>query len=158
MSPSIHAGAAIAALVLGAVVVSMSKGTTRHRAAGACYVGLLLLSNAVALTLTRTTGGFGPFHVLAIVSLCTLAVGLVPMWILPRSPGAIAVHGITMGFSYIGLVAAGLSQAVAQLIPEHSSAGVLATSVITFTLGAAVIFRLTPRSLARTHASSPRQS
>ena len=152
MPPVVHVGAAVVALVLGAVVFAMRKGTIRHRAVGACYVGTLLLSNAVALTVTRSTGGFGPFHVLAIVSLCTLVVGLVPLWILPRGPRAIAVHGITMGFSYVGLVAAGLSQAVAQLVPAHSGVGVIATSALAFTVGAALIFSITPRSLGRTEA------
>lgn len=154
MPPAVHVGAAVVALALGAVVFAMRKGTTRHRAVGACYAGTLLLSNAVALTVTRSTGDFGPFHVLAVVSLSTLAIGLVPMWVLPRSPRVIAVHGITMAFSYVGLVAAGLSQAVTHVIPDHSGAGVIATSVVTFAVGGTLIFGITPRSLARTEAGA----
>jgi uncharacterized membrane protein len=150
--PYLHVAAAISALVLGTVVVSTRKGTPRHRVMGSCYVIAILLTNIVALTVTRSTGGFGPFHVLALVSLCTVAAGIVPMWLFPRSAAVIAAHGITMGFSYVGLIAAGLSQAVAHLIPAQSGAGVVATSVVTFAAGAALIFRLIPRALSGAEA------
>jgi uncharacterized membrane protein len=148
MSPYLHVTAALVALVLGATVLSMRKGTTRHRVLGGCYAGVLLLSNVAALTVTRATGGFGPFHVLAIISLATLAAGLLPMWLRPRSPGVIAFHAITLAFSYVGLVAAGLSQVVAQLIPSHTGAGVFVTSVAIFCVGAVLIFNRVPRALA----------
>ena len=100
MPAFVHVGAAVIALVLGAVVLAMRKGTTRHRIVGGCYAGALLMVNLGALTLSGGSGRFGPFQVLAIISLSTLLAGLVPMRLLPRTTGVIAAHGITMGFSY----------------------------------------------------------
>ena len=127
----------------------MRKGTTRHRIVGGCYAGALLMVNLGALTLSGGSGRFGPFQVLAIISLSTLLAGLVPMRLLPRTTGGIAAHGITMGFSYVGLVAAGLSQVAAQSFPHHTGMAVLAASLATFAVGAVAIFGSIDRAMRR---------
>lgn len=147
MPAGIHVDAAVAGLVLGALVIAMRKGTTRHRVAGGCYAVLLLVVNVAALAIPRSASGVGAFHVLAVFSLATLVAGFVPMWVRPRSEGIVAVHGITMCFSYAGLVAAGLSQAAAERFPEQAAAAVMITSAVTFAVASVAIFTRVPKAM-----------
>jgi uncharacterized membrane protein len=72
-----HVVAASSALVVGAAVLLLPKGTHTHRVIGTVYVLALVLVNVAALSLHRESA-FGVFHALAVVSLATLAVGLSP--------------------------------------------------------------------------------
>lgn len=145
----VHIIGAGAALLLGALVIVMPKGTTRHRVVGAGYVVSLLVVNVAALTIPRGAPGLGPFHVLAIISLATLTAGLAPMWVMRRTPSVLAFHAITMCFSYVGLVAAGLSQVAAELTPGSAALAVTGTSFVTFAVGAMLIFTRVPRILSQ---------
>ena len=147
MPPIVHVSAAIMALLLGASVLATPKGTTWHRRLGAAYATSLLLANIGALTMTGDSGQFGAFQLLAVLSLATLLVGLGLMRRRARTEQVIATHAIIMGFSYVGLVAAGLSQLAAHAAPDHRATAVLATSAGTFTLGAVAIFTTVPRAL-----------
>jgi uncharacterized membrane protein len=104
-----HVVAASSALVVGAAVLLLPKGTRAHRVIGAVYVLALVLVNVAALSLHREST-FGVFHALAVVSLVTVAVGLSLLVVGQRSPLAIATHAYCMTWSYAGLVAAGCGQ------------------------------------------------
>jgi len=71
-----HLTSALVALALGAIVVLEHKGTPTHRLIGAGYVLAMLVANGTALYHFRLTGRFGPFHALALVSLATIAQGV----------------------------------------------------------------------------------
>ena len=72
-----HVTAALGALVVGGRRLrGCPKGTTRHRLMGAGYAVLLLAVNVAALSLYQGATRFSVFHVLALISLATLAVGL----------------------------------------------------------------------------------
>ena len=104
-----HVLAAFSALGAGAAVLLSPKGTHTHRVIGAVYVLALVVVNVAALSLHREST-FGVFHVLAVASLVTIAVGLSPLLLGRRSPTAIATHAYCMTWSYAGLVAAGCGQ------------------------------------------------
>ena len=104
-----HLVAAVSALLAGVAVLLSPKGTPTHRAIGTVYVLALVLVNAAALSLHRESV-FGVFHVLAVASLVTIAVGLSLLLLGRRSPRAIATHAFCMTWSYAGLVAAGCGQ------------------------------------------------
>jgi uncharacterized membrane protein len=70
-----HVLAALAALVLGAVVVALRKGNRRHRWLGRAYLLSMLALNATALSVYELFGGFAPFHGLALFSLATVLSG-----------------------------------------------------------------------------------
>jgi uncharacterized membrane protein len=152
-----HVAAALGALVVGAGVFAVPKGTTRHRIMGAGYAVLLLAVNIAALSLYREDA-FSVFHVLAFISLATLAVGLVPFLLGRRSPRLYVIHAYCMTWSYAGLLAAGFGQLAAMnndrfgdwLVPV-TIAGVLLAS-------AAVIVRRLPPVLSRVLPSCPRPS
>lgn len=108
----VHFIAVLAALGLGAVQLVAAKGGVLHRQSGRVYVVAMLLGNAGALTSYR--GGVNIFHVFAIVSLVSLALGMLSLraWLRRGGPARLRSHQIHMAFSYLGLVMAGVSQAL----------------------------------------------
>ena len=74
----LHAYAAIAAFVLGAVQLAGVKGTTRHRALGYTWAGLMLfvaVSSFWILDL-RVWGPWSPIHLLSIFTLTMVPIGV----------------------------------------------------------------------------------
>jgi uncharacterized membrane protein len=104
-----HVGAAVSALLAGAAVLLLPKGTRTHRVIGTAYVAAIVLVNVAALSLHRENT-FGVFHALAVASLVTIAVGVSPLLLGKRSPMVLATHAYCMTWSYAGLVAAGCGQ------------------------------------------------
>ena len=120
----LHVSAAALALVTGALVFAARKGTRRHVLLGRAYGLGMLLVNLPALLLHEESGTLGPFHLLAVISLATLALGLAPLLLGYRGSGHIARHGRFMAWSYVGLVAAGLAQV------GHGSYGGVAVLIV----------------------------
>ena len=73
-----HVVAAVSALLAGAAVLLVPKGTHSHRVIGTVYVLALVVVNVAALSLHRENT-FGVFHALAVASVVTIAVGLAPL-------------------------------------------------------------------------------
>ena len=142
-----HFAAALAALLLGAIVVAAPKGTPDHRTIGAGYVAAMLVVNLTAFGVYRLTGNFGAFHALALVSLAGVAAGLLAA--LRRRPGWLIFHYRAMAWSYLGLLAAATTEALIRLsplrraiaAPEQIIAAGLAVAVVFTALG----FMLFPR-------------
>lgn len=61
----IHAGAATAAMLLGALVLFRRKGTPVHKAMGRVWVGLMLIvaTSALFINEIRMVGPFSPIHI-----------------------------------------------------------------------------------------------
>ena len=102
----VHAFAAMAAFVLGAVQLLLPKGTPLHRAFGWAWVALLA-TVAIGSFWINTIRQFGPFswiHLLSVVSLMMLLTG-----VLAARAGDIERHRTTMTGTFVGaLVIAGL--------------------------------------------------
>jgi uncharacterized membrane protein len=110
-----HTASAVAALAAGAAVLLLTKGTRTHRRLGWLYVASMLALNGTALLIYRLFGGFGPFHVAALFSLATVVAGVVPA-VRRRPPRRwVERHYGLMSFSYVGLVAAGVSEVATRL-------------------------------------------
>lgn len=149
-----HFISAMLALTLGAIVLLLRpKGGRRHRQLGWAYVVAMLALNATALMIYRLFGGFGPFHVAALISLATVLMG-VPAGIRARrmrqqgQPArratAVEHHYYWMTYSYVGLVAAAVAE-TATRAPIFRDAGgpgatfgmvVIAASLLVFVIGA----------------------
>ena len=106
----IHFVAVTAALGIGVWQLVTPKGGANHRRAGWLYVAAMLLGNFGALNSYRL--GINLFHFFAIVSLVSLFFGLRAMrrWQATGAPEWLRKHRINMGYSYLGLVMAGVSQ------------------------------------------------
>ena len=150
-----HVTAALSALVVGAAVFAVPKGTTRHRIMGAGYAVLLLAVNVAALSLYREDA-FSVFHVLALISLGTLAAGLVPFLLGRRSPRLYVIHAYCMTWSYAGLLAAGFGQLAAMNNDRFGDWLVPVTIAAVLLASAAVIVRRLPPTLSQVLPSCPR--
>lgn len=110
-----HHACAWLAIFAGAMVFLRRKGTTLHRRWGYTYFTAMLALNVSALTIYRLFGGFGVFHVAALVSLATIVAGLVPVVRRRPAGGWLEMHAQFMAWSYVGLMAAAVSEAVTRM-------------------------------------------
>ncbi len=143
-----HVLAACSALLVGAAVLLLPKGTGTHRVTGIVYVGALVVANVAARSLHREDT-FGAFHALAVVSLVTIAVGLAPLLLGKRSPPVIATHAYCMAWSYAGLVAAGCGQLAAAVGHDVAAWVVPVTIGTVLSISGVVIFGRVPSTLDR---------
>jgi uncharacterized membrane protein len=102
----LHAYAAMAAFALGVVQLAGVKGTTRHRAIGYAWVGLMLVVAISAFWVheLRVWGPWSPIHLLAIFTLVML-----PLGVFRARTHNVRAHKFTMVGIFLGaLVIAGL--------------------------------------------------
>lgn len=113
----LHALAALSALVLGTVQLSLPKGTSLHRTLGWIWVLLMLLVAAGSL-LIHTIRQLGPFSLIHLLSLYVLVT--VPMAVLAARRGRIRQHrSMMLGLFVFGLVVAGLFTLLPGRIMHH---------------------------------------
>ena len=143
-----HVAAALSALLAGAAVLLLPKGTPAHRATGAAYVVALVLVNVAALSLHREHV-FGVFHALAVASLATIIVGLSPMLLGTRADRVVATHAFCMTWSYAGLVAAGCGQLAVTVGQDLAAWAVPAVIGTVLALSGVAIFWRVPAILDR---------
>ena len=100
-----HVAMGSVALVSGAVVLMLPKGTARHRRVGRIYAAAILAINGTALSMYDLTGRPNVFHVIALVNLATLAMGLLALrrWRRTREPSDLVTHQRRMAMNYVGL-------------------------------------------------------
>lgn len=130
---TIHLLASVASVVLGAAVLGQGpKGGRRHRQLGWTYVVAMLTVNATAFMLYGLFGGFGPFHVAAVVSLTGIVAGTLAARSASKARVAhqgflrshrVEVHFWWMTFSYVGLIAALASEAITRLPATRAIGG-----------------------------------
>lgn len=113
---AVHFTFALVAIAAGAWVLLIPKGTRWHRTLGHLYVAGMLGLNITALLIYRMTGRFGPFHAVALVALATLGMALYT--VLRRRPrkGWIEAHATWMSWSYVGLIAAAVSETATRIV------------------------------------------
>jgi uncharacterized membrane protein len=140
-----HLLTAIAALVVGALVLFARKGTHRHRWLGRAYLVSMLALNFSALAIYEVFDGFGVFHWLALISLASVLGGYQAVW--RKFPGWKFPHAHFMVGSYVGLVAAAVAE-VASRVPGWSfGASVFISSVVVVVAGVALMRKLLPKAL-----------
>jgi len=102
----LHAITAIAALVLGALILFRRKGTALHRLLGRVWVVLMLVvaTSALFINEIRLIGPFSPIHIFSVLTYVGIGQGL---WAI-RVQRNIAVHRAQMQSVYLGaLILAG---------------------------------------------------
>jgi uncharacterized membrane protein len=112
------------AIIAGAYnLIFTKKGTRLHRQIGWVYIGSMVLANVTALTIYRLFGGFGPFHFFAIISLVAITGASLSAVKARQSRLAkdkvarerwIGAHYHWVNYSYVGLMAALVSEAAAR--------------------------------------------
>lgn len=112
---SFHLTTALLAVISGAFVLRGRKATRQHRLLGYLYVNAMLSANLSALAITRLSGGFNLLHGFALVSLASIAVGLIAIvWRRPKARW-FDLHIHSMAWSYIGLIAALVSESATRI-------------------------------------------
>ena len=113
----VHVAAAVVAIVSGAIVFMLPKGTRRHRRIAVVYVAAMIVTTVVvafvpASTLKFGDSGYGFFHLFIVVGLVSSAVGVLGLykWRRTRERRWLRMHQMRFSFSYAGLLMAGLSQ------------------------------------------------
>ena len=115
-----HVVAAAAALALGLGVLARRKGDGWHVGLGRAYVVAMLAVSVPVLFVYEMTGGPGPFHLLAVVSLLTTGLGWSAVRRRRPSRTRVAAHGTFMVWSWVGVVTAGLAQLADHQWPQAS--------------------------------------
>jgi uncharacterized membrane protein len=101
----IHAFAAIAALLLGAVVLFRKKGTALHKALGRVWVVLMLVAaiSSIFINEIRLIGPFSPIHIFSVMTFVGLAQGIRAI-----RRGNVRAHRAAMqGLYFFALILAG---------------------------------------------------
>lgn len=140
-----HIATAISALIFGLCVLFTRKGTRIHKQLGYAYFFNMLGMNISALFIYRLTGGFGPFHASALASLLTLIAGFIPAFLRLPHGRWLELHYELMNWSYVGLVAAGVSEAATRLPAAPFWPAVVVGSAIVFMVGGLLIARVRSR-------------
>jgi uncharacterized membrane protein len=112
----VHLIFSLLAILFGAVVVMLPKGTRWHRTWGHGYVWTMVGVVATALAMYNLTGRVTPFHFAAAAAGGTLLAG---MWtVLRRRPRKawILVHATWMSWSYVGLLAALVAESLTRWV------------------------------------------
>lgn len=143
-----HTSFAVLAMIFGAVVVLRPKGTRSHRSIGWIYVTSMLGLNITALMIYRLFGGFGPFHVAAVVSLLGILTGMYFV-ILRPTKNWLSMHYSFMSWAYVGLLAAAASETGTRVPAFHFWWAVAGATIIVVVGGGFLIVRNQKRTLKR---------
>lgn len=165
-----HTACGFAALLSGGFVVWMRKGTATHRRMGWTYVAAMALLCGTSFFIYELFGGFGAFHIAALVSSVSVLGGMLAP-LLRRHIGAqwLEAHYKFMLWSYVGLVMATGShffELLAPLFHRHTALGftgsLIATALVCWGLPAAVggylIYANATASKARARATLEQRS
>ena len=140
-----HLLTAIAALLIGALVLFARQGTPRHRWLGRAYLASMLALNFSALLIYEVFDGFGVFHWLALFSLATVLGGYRAVW--RKFPGWKLPHANFMVGSYVGLVAAAVAEVTSRVPGWPFGATVFISSALVVVAGVALMRKLVPKAL-----------
>jgi len=147
MIDSVHIASAALALLLGVLVIAQPKGTRRHIVTGRLYGLAMFTLNGAALLGYFVHDRWGPFHTLALISLATLAAGMLPFLLGHRSASDVARHGYFMAWSYVGLLAAGVSQLTTKTLAQGPWISVALPSAIVVLIGGFLIHSRLPAAV-----------
>lgn len=102
----IHLIASLIAVAAGSWVLIGQKGTQLHRRVGYVYAVSMVVLIVTAFMIYRLFGRFGVFHITAVVSAVTLALGMLPVILRKPRDSWLNLHFGFMYWSVIGLYAA----------------------------------------------------
>lgn len=111
----IHVVASVVAVIVGTQLLWSTKGTRAHKRIGYLYTASMIAVNITAFLIFRLFGGFGPFHIAAVVSSLTLLAGMVPVLLRTRFKNWFVLHMSFMYYSVIGLYAALASETIVRI-------------------------------------------
>jgi uncharacterized membrane protein len=145
----VHTAAAIAALLLGALVLCRRKGTPAHRVIGYGYAVSMMALLLSAFSIYRLTRHFNALHFFAIVSAATLAGALIPAIIRRPRDSWLRLHYRLTSWSYVGLLSATAAEIAIRAPGAPFWGGVFAGGAIVSIIGGFAIESMRARTLAK---------
>lgn len=127
-----HFIASVLALVFGSAVLVMTKGSKIHIRTGYLYgVGMVVLL-VTALMLYNLFGKWGVFHYFAVVSSCTLLLGMIPVFLRNQIKNWAYLHFSFTYWSVIGLYGALVSEMMTRIpeVPFYNRVGLATAGVM----------------------------
>jgi len=107
---AIHLVFSIAAMIFGAAVLALTKGTVLHKRLGYAYSVSMLGCIVTSFMIYRLFNGWGIFHYMAVVSTVSLIGGMIPAILRKPKDGWLPLHYNFMYWSVVGLYAAFISE------------------------------------------------
>jgi uncharacterized membrane protein len=107
---SLHTLSATLALLSGTLVILRNKGNRAHKLLGYVYIVSMVVTLASAFSIYDLFGSWGVFHWAAVVGTFSLLSGYIPVVLKKPEQRWLNKHYEYMLWSYIGLVAAALSE------------------------------------------------
>ncbi len=155
----VHLLSALLAMVAGAIVLLNTKGGLLHQRVGYVYVALMVVLNVTAFMIYHLFGKFGPFHVLALVSMGSIVGGMVPVLLRQRIGGWIYWHYYFMNWSVVGLYAAFWAETFTRTLPmKQFWPVVMIATGITAAIGSFLIRRHSARLLPEKSQTTRKQA
>ena len=150
---AIHAVLAVAGIVVGLLQLLRSKGGPAHRARGYAFVYAMLVADGAAMLVFQFTGRFNILHIGALVNLLCIILAVVPVLRSPRPSNWKYQHYYFISWSYVGLLAAAVTELVVRTNPlatrEQAWTVTAAASVVVTVIGYVLINRYRP--VSRSH-------
>ena len=143
-----HLIASMVALLSGSLVLLMKKGTRLHVRIGYVYAMSMTVLIVTALMIYRLFNGWGMFHYMTIVSLVTLALGMVSIWTKKPANKWQEMHFAYMYWSVIGLYAATAAELLTR-IPSSPFMGMVGISTGGIVVAGAIGFKINRAKWAR---------
>jgi len=113
---AVHFVSSLVAILAGAVVLLLPKGTRWHRTWGHGYVWSMIAVVVTSFAMFNMTGRVTPFHFFALVAGLTIAAAMYT--VLARRPKGdwIEAHANWMVWSYVGLMAAAMAETLSRFV------------------------------------------
>lgn len=102
---AVHVAAALLAVCLGAAILSLPKGTSRHKAMGRIWVAAMAVVAVGSFWLEGIAegGGFSAIHILSVATVISLIYAVVSV-----RRGRVRAHRTAMTMTFVGLAVAGV--------------------------------------------------
>jgi uncharacterized membrane protein len=142
---------AISALIAGTLVLSMKKGSKRHKQIGYGYVISMTVLLGTSFMIYRLFNGWGVFHFASTFSLIVLLLGMIPIWTKKPANSWKYRHFNFMYWSVIGLYAAFAAEVLTR-IPESPFFGMVGIATGIITILGAIFLRINQAKWAKIFA------
>lgn len=138
----IHLVSSCFALFFGTLMLIQRKGTKQHVKIGYMYLISMAILILTAFLIYRLYSGWGVFHYLTIVSLITIALGMIPIWTKKPVNKWKYLHFTFMYWSIIGLYASFTAEILTR-IPQTPFIGMVgvSTGLVTIIGGVCFVFK-----------------
>jgi uncharacterized membrane protein len=142
---AIHTAAAAVGIVTGATQVIRTRRDAFHRRMGYAYITAMVIADVSVMTVFEFTGHFNAFHFFALFNLFSMAMALRPMLMKPRPFQWKINHYMWIGWSYVGLCAAGATEFLLRVPKVHWVIATGAGTMSVMIIGGYLVTRFRPK-------------